>query len=263
MRRVNALIAFWSHALAACLFAALMLWRLGEPRATGGSACLLARLRADRLLGLARRGPRPTDPLIDALRKARATSSGSAALQPLGRPARSASTACRLVYGAVAAVIGLQLARPIVLLSAVLASLERRPVTETGLLRDHDCRRARWSWSTMSTARPRPRAGRTSACAMLGLALIWVYDLNLYTVALSRLARRRARCSNGAAWSWRSDRAAVRAGAARKQSALARSAVARGDLPVALAARDLRLFRADGDPRHRASRHRWSTGRQR
>ena len=32
--------------------------------------------------------------------------------------------------------------------------------------------------------------------------------------------------------------------------------VARGDVPVALAARDLRLFRLDGDPRHGASRHR-------
>ena len=95
--------------------------------------------------------------------------------------------------------------------------------------------------------------------AMLALSLTWTYDLNLYTIAYldPRLApdlfdwrgaidrARPRRCSR-----WRR--------AARK---VAHPAVAGGDLPVALAAGDLRLFRGDGDPRHRAARCRASTGR--
>ena len=49
------------------------------------------------------------------------------------------------------------------------------------------------------------------------------------------------------------DRAAARFGGSQR-TRVAHPAVAGGDLPVALAARDLRLFRADGDRRHRASR---------
>ena len=37
--RMDALIAFWSHALAAVLFAALMLWRLAMPRTSRLSGC--------------------------------------------------------------------------------------------------------------------------------------------------------------------------------------------------------------------------------
>ena len=36
--RVDALISFWSHALAAALFAALMLWRLGDAARQPGAA---------------------------------------------------------------------------------------------------------------------------------------------------------------------------------------------------------------------------------
>ena len=38
-QRMDALIAFWSHALARGLFAALTLWRLGDARVSRSSAC--------------------------------------------------------------------------------------------------------------------------------------------------------------------------------------------------------------------------------
>ena len=90
--------------------------------------------------------------------------------------------------------------------------------------------------------------------AMLGLALIWFYDLNLYTrIYLG---------SGGAArlLEWRGVVVALAAPlfalATRKHGAwrvrLSRAATFQS---LSLLAH-LRLFRADGDPRHRASRHR-------
>ena len=96
--------------------------------------------------------------------------------------------------------------------------------------------------------------------AMLGLRL----DVDLRPQSLhhglSRRAERR-RCSSGAGVAVALT-APLFALGARNERRLAHPPVARGDLPVALAARDLRLFRADGDPRHRASRIGRSTGRR-
>ena len=73
----------------------------------------------------------------------------------------------------------------------------------------------------------------------------------------ARLSRRRAERRRAVRLARRvhgADRAAVRAGRAAARRRWRIQPVARRDLPVALAARHLRLFRGDGDPRHRASR---------
>ena len=90
---------------------------------------------------------------------------------------------------------------------------------------------------------------------MLGLTLIWVYDLNLYTVVYLRPGRRRATL-----FEWRGvcrglDRAAVRlATRSRARCAVKLSRAATFQSLSLLA--HLRLFRGDGDPRDRVSRHR-------
>ena len=172
---MDGLIAFWSHALAAACFAALMLWRLGEA----------ARQPAQRLLAGA-----------FALTACWAWIGAVAAGEPLFAFAESArnllwvsflyslSTASqedrqhglRLVYAAVAAVIGLQLIGDTLQLfspSDVIAQtgLVLRITTAAGaLVLVHN---------VYGQAAPASRSHIRSA--MLGLALIWTYDLNLYT----------------------------------------------------------------------------------
>ena len=151
----------------------------------------------------------------------------------------------RLVYGAVAAVLGFQL----VVTTALFHSWRHRrhcgpaPITAAAglLVLVHNL---------YGQASPGSRS--SIRLAMLALSLTWSYDLNLYHDRLSRQPAspgpdRRPRlrgCCN---------RADVRTrGQSRR---LEDPAVARGDVPVALTARDLRLLRRHGDPRDRSSRN--------
>ena len=221
----------------------------GRRRAPARAAPAARRLRADRLLGVARRGRARTS-RSSALPKARATWSGSACSTACRRRARSASTALRLVYGAVAAVIGLQL----IARRAAADHARAARSLQTGLmLRITRRRRAGPGPQSLRPggagepvahplrdARPRARSGSTTS-----------------TSTPSPISARRARTR---LVEWRGLAVALTAPlfalGARHEERLAHPAVARGDVPVALAARDLRLFRADGGPRHRASRHR-------
>jgi putative PEP-CTERM system histidine kinase len=172
---MQGLIAFWSHALAAACFAALMLWRLGEA----------ARQPAQRLLAGA-----------FALTACWAWLAAVAAGTPVLAFAESARNllwisllyslsaasdeerqhGLKLVYAAVAAVIGLQLIGDTLQLfspSATIAQtgLVLRITTAAGaLVLVHNI---------YGQAAPASRSHIRSA--MLGLALIWTYDLNLYT----------------------------------------------------------------------------------
>ena len=135
---------------------------LARARATAGAAAAARRLCADRLLGVARRRSLPASRWLGFAETRAQPGLGRPALQPVGGDEDDArSMALRLVYGAVAAVLGLQLVgRCAVRWSAPSGADRSRPAV---VLRITDARRARWSWSTISMARPRRPAGRTSA----------------------------------------------------------------------------------------------------
>jgi putative PEP-CTERM system histidine kinase len=171
---VDTLIGFWSHALAAALFAALTVWRLGgaarQPaqRLLAGAfamtACwawLSAVAPGELIVGFAESG---RNLLWISL------------LYSLSAAGKEREHGLKLVYGAVAAVIGLQLiSTTLVLLSPSSALLETRVLLRItasagALVLVHN---------VYGQAAPASRSH--IRLAMLGLALVWVYDLNLYT----------------------------------------------------------------------------------
>ena len=194
---MDALIAFWSHALAAMLFAALMLWRLGDASRQPAQRLLLARIRAHRLLGVAGRR-RAAASRCSASPKARATCCGSACSTACPRRATSASTASGSSMARSPAVHRPSADRRRAPACSRRATRSPRPASSCASPPPP----ARWSWCTTFTARPRRRAGRTSASQCSASRLMWVYDLNLYTVAYLGSAQRAA--ADRMARRWRS-----------------------------------------------------------
>ena len=171
-----ALIAFWSHALAAALFGALAIWRLGEASRQPGQRLLVAAFAITACwawLGAVM----PGEPLVGFAESARNLVWVSL-LYSLSAASGERQHGLRLVYGAVAAVIGLQLVADTLALlspSAAIAqtSLILRITTAAGaLVLVHNL---------YGQAAPASRSH--IRLATLGLALLWIYDLNLYTVA--------------------------------------------------------------------------------
>ncbi|HEY7005152.1 MAG TPA: XrtA/PEP-CTERM system histidine kinase PrsK [Sphingomicrobium sp.] len=172
---MHALIAFWSHALAAALFAALTLWRLRDA----------ARHPAQRLLAgaFAMTGcwawlaaVTPGDPIVGYAESAR-NLLWISLLYSLSAASDEREHGLKLVYGAVAAVIGLQLIGATLELispngALIATGLVLRITTAAGaLVLVHN---------VYGQAAPESRS--QIRLAALGLALMWFYDLNLYTI---------------------------------------------------------------------------------
>lgn len=171
---MEALIGFWSHALAAVLFLALMIWRLGDA----------ARQPAQRVLAGAfamtacwawLSAVMPGDSFTGYAESAR-NLIWVGLLYRLSAASDEPQHGVRLVYGAVAAVIGMQLvAETLDLISPggaiAQTSLILRMTTAAGaLVLVHNL---------YGQAAPVSRSH--IRLAMIGLAWMWGYDLNLYT----------------------------------------------------------------------------------
>jgi len=173
---VDALIAFWSHALAAALFAALMLWRLGDA-ARQPTQRLLAGAFALTACWAWLTAIAPGVSIVGYAESAR-NLLWISLLYSLSAASDEREHGLKLVYGAVAAVIGMQLiADTLQLISPTgpigQTSLILRITTAAGaLVLVHN---------VYGQAAPASRSH--IRLATLGLALIWIYDLNLYTVA--------------------------------------------------------------------------------
>ena len=172
---MQTLITFWSHALAAACFAALAIWRLADA----------ARQPAQRLLAGAfaltacwawLAAVVPGEPVLGFAESARNLLWVSLLYSLSAASDEERQHGIRLVYAAVAGVIGLQLIGAILQLfspSATIAatSLVLRITTAAGaLVLVHN---------VYGQAAPASRSH--IRFAMLGLALVWTYDLNLYT----------------------------------------------------------------------------------
>ena len=171
---MNTLITFWSHALAAACFVALMIWRIGEA----------ARQPAQRLLAGAfaltacwawLAAVVPNEPIVAFAESARNLLWVSL-LYSLSSAGEERQHGLKLVYAAIAAVIGLQLIGDTLQLFSPTEAMARtalvlRMTTAAGaLVLVHN---------VYGQAAPSSRSH--IRFAMLGLALVWTYDLNLYT----------------------------------------------------------------------------------
>ena len=198
---MDALIAFWSHALAAVLFAALLLWRLmSRRRGSRRSGCCSPAFALTACWAWLA-AIEPGEPLAAIAETARNLVWVGLALQPVGRRrAASASTGC-----------GWSMAR-----SPRCSACSWSPI----------CCRSCSAPSRTAARRPRlccgsppppgslvlvhnlygqaaPASRSHIRFAMLGLAAMWIYDLNLYTLGLSRPGGERAAWPTGAGWQWR------------------------------------------------------------
>jgi putative PEP-CTERM system histidine kinase len=172
---VDTLIAFWSHALAAALFLALTLWRLGDA-ARQPARRLLAGAFAMTACWAWLAAVTPGEAIVGYAESARNLLWISMLYSLSGASEREHGL--KLVYGAVACVIGLQLIGATLELISPNGALAQtalvlRITTAAGaLVLVHN---------VYGQAAPASRSH--IRLAMLGLALIWTYDLNLYTIA--------------------------------------------------------------------------------
>jgi len=175
---VNVLIAFWSHALAAALFASLLLWRLSAGGLNPGQRLLAAALAMTGcwawLAAL-----EPAALLVSFAETAR-NLIWITLLYSLSSNGEERQHGVRLVYAAVGSVLGFQLVVDTIWLIsgpsgtvAETASLLRLTAAAGALVLVHNL---------YGQASPASRSSIRSA--MLALALIWSYDLNLYTISL-------------------------------------------------------------------------------
>ncbi len=181
---MQALIAFWSHALAAALFVSLMLWELRRGMAESGQRMLLASFAVTGCWAwLTAIAP---ESMLAAYAETARNLVWVGVLYRLAEPAAEdkRQRGVRPVYAAVAGVLGLQLVvdalpllvdtggigdSPALVLTAILL---RVTAAAGSLVLVHNL---------YGQAAPASRG--SIRLAMIALALMWTYDLNLYTVA--------------------------------------------------------------------------------
>jgi putative PEP-CTERM system histidine kinase len=177
----NALIAFWSYGLAACVFASVILWRL-RSRVDGAGRLQIGACFATAVWAsiTALRGP--LDLISIPAETIRNLSWVLLLYAMAGDLKRGPRLGIKLVFGAVALVIGIELSLNLLMLTVPitkqfasdLLSSERLlgiTMTSGALVLVHNI---------YGQAAPESRMNIRSV--MLGLVLMWGFDLNLYTV---------------------------------------------------------------------------------
>jgi putative PEP-CTERM system histidine kinase len=172
---VNELIAFWSHASAAMVFLALLIWRLGVASTRPGRGLLLA--------GFALTGcwawleaVAPGDPLVDFAETAR-NLVWIGLLYSLSASTDERQVGVRLVYGAVGAVLGFQLVA-----DSLTLVVDSGAIAETAVLLRITAAAGALVLVHNLYGQASPSSRSNIRLAMLALAMIWTYDLNLYTI---------------------------------------------------------------------------------
>jgi putative PEP-CTERM system histidine kinase len=180
---VQALIAFWTHALAAALFVSLTLWELRRGVGESEQRMLLAAFALTGcwawITALA-----PTTMLAAYAETARNLVWVGVLYRLAGIDSSEEQRGVKPVYAAVAGVIGLQLvvdALPLVIDTSAISSDHALVVTAIILRLTAAAGALVLVHNLYGQAAPSSRSG--IRLAMLALALMWAYDLNLYTIA--------------------------------------------------------------------------------
>jgi len=172
---VQALIAFWSHALCAVAFVGLLIWRVAEFRSQDQRLLLAGFAVTACWAWLA--AILPGEPLASYAETAR-NLIWLGLLYSLSSSSDERQRGVRLVYAAVAAVLGFQMVADALVMTmpdeAVLdtANLLRITAAAGSLVLVHNL-----------YGQASPASRMNIGLAMLALSLTWSYDLNLYTIA--------------------------------------------------------------------------------
>ena len=172
---MDALIGFWSHALAAALFASLVIWRIGEAarqplqRLLAGAFALTACWAW--LAAVASGSP------VLAFAESARNLLWVSLLYSLSTAGEEREHGLKLVYAAVAGVIGLQLIGDTFQLFS-----PSNAIAQTGLVLRVTTAAGALVLVHNVYGQAAPASRSHIRFAMLGLALIWTYDLNLYTI---------------------------------------------------------------------------------
>jgi putative PEP-CTERM system histidine kinase len=172
---VQALIAFWSHALCAAAFVGLLIWRVAEFRSQDQRLLLAGFAVTACWAWLA--AILPGEPLASYAETAR-NLIWLGLLYSLSSSSDERQRGVRLVYAAVAAVLGFQMVADALVMTmpdeAVLdtANLLRITAAAGSLVLVHNL-----------YGQASPASRMNIGLAMLALSLTWSYDLNLYTIA--------------------------------------------------------------------------------
>jgi putative PEP-CTERM system histidine kinase len=173
---MHALIAFWSHGLAAALFAALTLWRLRDA-ARHPAQRLLAGAFAVTCCWAWLAAVAPGEAIVGYAESAR-NLLWISLLYSLSAASDEREHGLKLVYGAVAGVIGLQLIGATLELISPSGAL-----AQTGLVLRITTAAGALVLVHNVYGQAAPASRSQIRLAALGLALMWFYDLNLYTIA--------------------------------------------------------------------------------
>lgn len=179
---MQALIAFWSHALCASAFLSLLIWRLGAIRQhdqrllLAGFAVTACWAWLNAIL--------PGDPLAAYAETAR-NLVWIGLIYSLSATSDERQHGVRLVYGAVAAVLGFQL-----VVTTLRYSIPTEAIHETAMLLRITAAAGALVLVHNLYGQASPASRSNIRMAMLGLSLTWSYDLNFYTISYldSRLA---------------------------------------------------------------------------
>jgi putative PEP-CTERM system histidine kinase len=182
---VDSLIGFWSHALAAAFFAALTLSRLGDAARHSAQRLITGALAMTACWAWLA-AVIPGDPILGYAESAR-NLLWISLLYSLSAASEEREHGLKLVYGAVAGVIGLQLIGATLELISPSGAL-----AQTGLVLRITTAAGALVLVHNVYGQAAPASRSQIRLAALGLALMWVYDLNLYTIAYlgSATARR-------------------------------------------------------------------------
>ena len=171
-----ALIAFWSYALAALMFVALLIWRVGAGASQAGHRLLLGAFALTACWAWL--SAIDAGHLLVSYAETARNLMWVSLLYSLSGTGDSRQHGVRLVYGAVAAVFGLQLVADT--LSLLVHS---SPLLETATLLRITAAAGSLVLVHNLYGQAAPASRSTIRFVMLGLALVWTYDLNLYTIA--------------------------------------------------------------------------------
>jgi len=172
---MQALIAFWSHALCAACFLGLLIWRLGAIRQhdqrllMAGFAVTACWAWLNAIL--------PGDPLAAYAETAR-NLVWIGLIYGLSATSDERQHGVRLVYAAVAAVLGFQL-----VVTTLRYSIPTDAVRDTATLLRITAAAGSLVLVHNLYGQASPGSRSNIRLAMLALSLTWSYDLNLYTIA--------------------------------------------------------------------------------
>ncbi len=178
---MSPLVSFWSHALAATMFASLLVWRLGAGARQPGHRLLLAAFALTACWAwLQAIGPG------EALARYSETARNLVwvgLLYSLYASSEGRQKGVRLVYGAVSAVLGFQLVVTTIWVAARAGGAETgAAIDQTGTILRVTAAAGSLVLVHNLYGQAAPSSRSNIRFAMLALALSWAYDLNFYTI---------------------------------------------------------------------------------